>query len=279
MFNEPSEKEVNLLPLVVHGISRTEERTRHVRNSGFGTCGQISLSVSGTGSFTDSFKRVHTINPGDIFFVAPEAQHSYEPVISPWVVDYVIFSGNMLNDIFHSFNIPPSGVISAKSDSARIIADLFPELQSAYTSGTPSRHLIASAYIYWFLFLFFKNSPSNSKKLDAEIAKLEPAIHFIKNHFDDCNLTSEMIAQNAGISHPHLCRLFSSVYGISPHDYLVQTRIDHAKLMLSEQKSISINQIASATGFNSVSYFTNVFKAKTGVTPAVFRRQTTYDFK
>ena len=278
MFNEPSAKEVNLLPLVVHGISRTAERFKRVRDSGFGTCGQISLSISGTGIFTDSFKRVHTINPGGIFFVTPEAPHGYEPVTSPWVVEYILFSGHMLSDIFNSFNIPPSGVVRAGSESAQKITALFPPMNSAYISDTPSRHITVSAYLYRLLFLLSKSGSATSKKLEIEIDRLTPAIQYIENNFDDRGVTSEMIAKNSGISHPHLCRLFSSAYGITPHDYLVQTRIDRAKLLLLEQKNTSVSQIASATGFNSVSYFTRVFKAKTGFTPAGFRRQTTYDF-
>lgn len=278
MFNEPSAKEVNLLPLVVHGISRTTEHIKRVRDSGFGTCGQISMSISGTGSFTDSFKRVYTINPGDIFFVTPEAPHSYEPVISPWVVEYIIFSGNMLSDIFSSFSIPPSGVVTAGSESAREIAALFPLMSSAYISDAPSRHITTSAYLYRLLYLISKSSSAASKKLKSEIDRLAPAIQYIENNFYDRGLTSEMIAKNSGISHPHLCRLFSSAYGITPHDYLVQMRIDHAKFLLLDQKNTSINQIASEAGFSSVSYFTRVFKAKTGFTPAGFRRQTTYDF-
>ncbi|MCH5209999.1 MAG: AraC family transcriptional regulator [Oscillospiraceae bacterium] len=278
MFREPSEKEVNLLPLVVHGVQETVERVKMNRNSGFGTCGQISLSLSGTGSFTDSFKRTHQINPGDILFMAPESPHSYEPVVSPWRVKFILFSGDMLKDIFHSFNIPPSGVVKADTDIAREIAGLFEKIDSVYQSDLPSRHITASAYLYSLLALISKNSAAASKNLESEIDKITPAMHYINDHFYNPELTAEMIARNSGISHPHLCRLFSSAYGLTPHDYLVQIRIDHAKILLSEQKNMPINRVAAESGFNSVSYFTKVFKEKTGLTPAKFRNQTIYNF-
>ena len=278
MFKEPAEKEVNLLPIVVHGIQKKEERIKLTRESGFGTCGQLSLSISGVGKFTDSFKREHVIKPGDIFFVTPEAPHSYEPVSSPWDVEYILFSGDMLSDIFRSFSIPASGVVSAESDSAGEMANLFQAINSVYHSEAVSRHITASARLYKLLSLISKSSAASSKKLQAEIEKISPAVQYIKNNFHNCELTSEMIAKNSGLSHPHLCRLFSSSYGMTPHDYLVQTRIEQAKFLLSEQKNLSISRIAADTGFNSVSYFTKVFKAKTGLTPAGFRRQTTYYF-
>lgn len=278
MFKEPSEKEVNLLPIVVHGIQKKEECVKLVRESGFGTCGQLSLSVSGEGRFIDSFKSEHVIKAGDIFFVTPEAPHSYEPIESPWIVEFIIFSGDMLSDIFHGFNIPASGVISAEADNAGEIANLFKSINSVYHSEAVSRHITASAHLYKLLSLISKSSAASSKKLQAEIEKISPAVQYIKNNFHNCELTSEMIAKNSGISHPHLCRLFSSTYGMTPHDYLVQTRIEQAKSLLSEQKNLPISRIAAATGFNSVSYFTKVFKAKTGLTPAGFRRQTTYYF-
>ena len=278
MFKEPSDKEVNLLPIVVHGIQEHIERIKRVRDSGFGTCGQISLSLSGEGIFTDSFKNEHVIKPGDIFFIAPEAPHSYEPTSSPWKVEFIVFSGDMLRDIFYSFGIPPSGVVSAESDNAGEIAHLFTLIDSAYNSGKISRHITASAHLYSLLALLSKSTTAASKKLEADIDKIAPALQYIKDNFHNCDLNSEMIAKNSGISHPHLCRLFSSAYGLTPHDCLVQTRIEHAKILLSEQKNMPINEVAASIGFSSTSYFTKVFKAKTGFTPAGFRRQTTYGF-
>lgn len=278
MFYEPSEKEVNLLPLVVHGIETTEERVNRVRNSGFGTCGQISLSVSGEGRFVDPFKRSHEIKPGDIFFIAPQAPHSYKPVTRPWIVNYILFSGEMLNEILGSFNLPPGGVVSVGAEGAEEMTSLFASIDSVYRSGAASRHIIASASLYKLLSLISTSETFSSKKFKTDFDKTIPAVEYIKSHFYDCDLNSKMIAKSSGVSHPHLCRLFSSVYGMSPHDYLVQTRIEQAKQLLSEQKNRPVSQIAAAVGFSSASYFTKVFKEKTGFTPAGFRRQTTYNF-
>ena len=277
-FNEPGEKEINLLPLVVHGAAEHTERFRCGRPSGLGTCGQISLCTGGKGRFFDSLGKGHIIEPGGIFYFAPEAPHSYEPVESPWNVIFILFSGCELPDIWSSLDLPPSGALNPSPNDTVKIRMLIDDIFEAYESGSVSRHIKASASLYGLLTLISELNTDSAKNHEAGVIRLIPAIRYIDSHFDNNNLTSDMIAAHSGMSHPHLCRLFSAVYGMGPHDYLVRTRVNFAKSMLAEQKNVTIGFVAKRSGFSSVSYFTKVFKAKTGLTPAQFRRQNTYDF-
>ena len=101
---------------------------------------------------------------------------------------------------------------------------------------------------------------------------------FINKSFDNKSLSSDLIAENAGISHPHMCRLFKAAYNMTPHDYIIHTRIEHAKYLLCGEKSMTVQAISDICGFNSSGYFIKVFKAKTGITPMEFRIQNTYNF-
>ncbi|NHM25658.1 helix-turn-helix transcriptional regulator [Desulfofundulus sp. TPOSR] len=63
-----------------------------------------------------------------------------------------------------------------------------------------------------------------------------------------------------------------TAHGQSFIDYLTQVRLNEAKaLLLAGEKTI--DQIASAVGFNNNSYFTAVFKKREGVTPSEFRQR------
>ncbi|MCZ8511852.1 helix-turn-helix transcriptional regulator [Paenibacillus filicis] len=59
--------------------------------------------------------------------------------------------------------------------------------------------------------------------------------------------------------------------GIMMTNFLLQTRIHHAKLML-QHTAMPISEIAEKTGFNSFSYFGKTFKTYTGATPREFRK-------
>ena len=277
MVMEPAEREVNLLPLVVHLVNDHDQEEK-IRVSGFGTHGQITLCVSGEGTFTDTNGRMYEIKKGDIFFFAPENPHSYTPTKKPWMVKYIVFSGNLLKDIFDNLALPGSGACLEEngdlSRARRLVYDIF----DAYNSGRKSRHVTASAYLYSLLVELSKHRSKENRERDEIISRLLPAIQYINANFDDKLLSSEQIAENAEISHAHMCRLFKSAFDISPHDYIIYKRITNSKHLLKARKDLNVQTISDMCGFNSSGYFIKVFKAKTGMTPLEYRAQNAYMF-
>src|SRR5262245_34952748 len=83
------------------------------------------------------------------------------------------------------------------------------------------------------------------------------AKQFIDKHYAG-NIDLDAIAEEACFSKYHFIRLFKSVYGQTPHQYLIDVRIQRAKLLL--QTSAPVSSICFAVGFDSVSSFTSLFK-------------------
>ena len=65
--------------------------------------------------------------------------------------------------------------------------------------------------------------------------------------------------------------MFRSRTGYSPHEYIVLRRIDEAKSLL-HTTALSVKEIAFRVGYHSEVNFISSFTAKTGVSPAAFRR-------
>ncbi len=80
----------------------------------------------------------------------------------------------------------------------------------------------------------------------------------------------EQAAGQAGISPFHFLRLFSSVLGVTPHQYLVRSRLRHAARLLADQ-DISITDVAYDVGFGDLSNFVRTFHRAAGVSPRRFR--------
>ena len=73
------------------------------------------------------------------------------------------------------------------------------------------------------------------------------------------------------ISKYRLCREFSIYFGISPLQYLLQLRIDHAKdLLLSTD--LTIREVGSAVGIDNTTHFIQLFHKKTGATPFAYKQ-------
>ena len=93
---------------------------------------------------------------------------------------------------------------------------------------------------------------------------------FIDKHFAD-NIDLDNIADQACFSKFHFIRLFKSIYGRSPHNYLVSVRIERAKNFLTE--GVSVLDVSLRVGFDSSTSFTATFKKIVGKTPSAYSRQ------
>ncbi len=79
------------------------------------------------------------------------------------------------------------------------------------------------------------------------------------------------IAGEACFSKFHFMRLFKSIYGNTPHQYLTSVRINRAKELLAEGSPVA--RACFSVGFDSISSFTGLFRRRVGLTPAAFQNQ------
>lgn len=99
--------------------------------------------------------------------------------------------------------------------------------------------------------------------------KLNHAIAYINEHLGE-NLSLTAIADELDMSQYYFCRLFKRSIGTTPHQYLIQRRIDRAKQLLSKPE-LTITAIALECGFNNQSHFAKYFRQHIGATPKQFR--------
>jgi len=81
----------------------------------------------------------------------------------------------------------------------------------------------------------------------------------------------EDAAAQAGVSAFHFLRLFSGVLGVTPHQYLVRSRLRHAARLLADDDK-AVTDIAYDVGFGDLSNFTRTFHRAAGVSPLKFRQ-------
>jgi len=84
-------------------------------------------------------------------------------------------------------------------------------------------------------------------------------------------LPLERIAAEVGLTPFHFLRVFKSVLGVTPHQYLVRARLRRAAHLLAHE-SVAITDIAYAVGFGDLSNFVRTFHRAAGVSPREFRK-------
>jgi AraC-like DNA-binding protein len=107
-----------------------------------------------------------------------------------------------------------------------------------------------------------------------------PAQHIIKHlilakKFIDENFCSEIdlqaISGSSFLSKFHFIRLFKRCYGVTPHKYLTEKRMERARRLLASDRTVT--DTCFEIGFDSRNSFSAVFKKYTGVSPADYKKQ------
>ena len=96
------------------------------------------------------------------------------------------------------------------------------------------------------------------------------ATQHIEEHVGE-QISLSTLARLARLSQAHFCRAFKQSFGVPPHEYHVQRRIEKAKALLAERNA-SVTDVGFALGYSHTSSFSVAFRKITGRSPREFRR-------
>lgn len=109
---------------------------------------------------------------------------------------------------------------------------------------------------------------THSKFSQTEVNKIDQ--HIEQNMGSP--ITVEDLASLLNCSKFYFLREFKKLVGITPYQYLIDKRLEQAKLLLS-QPNANIGAIAYDLGFNDQSHFTRAFKGHFNLTPKQYQKQ------
>lgn len=110
---------------------------------------------------------------------------------------------------------------------------------------------------------------NHSKQVKSNLAEV---IDYIVSNIDQ-DISQEEAAARCHYSPTYFSKVFHREVGMCFRDYVTAKRISLAKKMLIEDESAKIAYIAFQCGYRDVSYFSRIFKKKTGLSPATYRQQ------
>ena len=112
----------------------------------------------------------------------------------------------------------------------------------------------------------------NVTQLSTKCTFFEKLTHCINSQLSNPELSVDTVAELMGMSRQTLHRKCKKELGLSTKQIMTQTRMQHA-LTLIKRKKHSISEIAYGTGFESLAYFSRIFKKHYGQTPSEARKQ------
>ncbi len=109
-----------------------------------------------------------------------------------------------------------------------------------------------------------------AKRSDEAIVQV--MVRYLRDNYSRCSLSVCDLAAQVHLSERHASRLFHQVMGTTIKAYLTTLRMEKAAQLLLDGRT-SIKEVALATGYPDVRYFTTLFHQRVGLPPASFQRK------
>lgn len=178
--------------------------------------------------------------------------------------------GADMNDVRSTFIVTMANIAEYALQSGISAAPLSDKLIEAVSAITGANTALEVTDISERFLLEIIGKKASSKPEGIEGAILESKAYI--RHFLSTQLTLEDVAEIFGYNASYFSRNFNRYARMSFREYLNQARIEKAKEYL-EKSHFTINEIAAKIGFQNQSYFSNVFRNKEGMSPAVWRAE------
>jgi AraC-like DNA-binding protein len=141
-----------------------------------------------------------------------------------------------------------------------------------------ARHLYFHGKVFEVLSLYFSEKRPDTESCpflndEETVRKIKNAKEYLLKNMDSPP-GLKALAKYSGLNEYQLKAGFKEIYGNTVFGYLLDHKLDHARLLLDSGK-YKVNEVAFQTGYTNPSHFIAAFKKKFGVTPKKYLMQLT----
>ncbi len=96
----------------------------------------------------------------------------------------------------------------------------------------------------------------------------------LRNSPEQSRRSIREVARHVHMSPFHFIRQFEALFGVTPHQFRIEARLDRAKQLLAAGE-LSVTSVCMDVGMSSLGSFSDLFARRTGAAPSVFQRRAT----
>ncbi|WP_163411500.1 AraC family transcriptional regulator [Flavobacterium ajazii] len=234
---------------------------------------QVVYISSGCGLFESASAGTVKIEAGSILFLFPYEWHRFKPVEGTgWEEYWIGFNGKLARRLLKkSFLSKENPILNVgfQEQIQSLYIEIIEQIKNEFTGYQPQ---VSGALLHLIGTIYSLNKQKSIRLNSKDNDLMKEAVQKIRNHiYSSVSITELSSEMNMGYS--SFRKSFKQYTGLAPNQYLLQLKIDKAKLMLSTTKK-TVKEITFELGFESASYFSKIFKTKTGVSPERFRKST-----
>lgn len=229
----------------------------------------IIFISKGEGMFESALTPASTISEGTCFFLYPGIWHRYKPNLrTGWEEYWVGFNGFYAQQLMEKgfFNREDPFINVGMNKDLLVLYKKLIEAVQISSNGYPQQIAGITLQI-----LGIANAASIRQEYDNDpIGKLISKAKFKLQESLEDSLDMEKLARELPMGYSSFRKAFKKLTGESPKQYHLNLRLNRAKDLLTTT-TLNINEVADQAGFDSVFYFSKLFKKKNGVSPKFYR--------
>jgi AraC-like DNA-binding protein len=229
---------------------------------------QINYITDGSG-IMETNEGKFRIFPGTMLFLFPGVWHRYKPdTRTGWTEHFIGFNGLFTerifqHEMFKKYNpVLKIGFQESLLNVFNEIIDLAIDEKPGYQQECAGKLL----YIFGHIISVVKNSGFANKEIERNIRK---ANLYMRDNLNK-NISIEELAAILNVSYSTFRKMYKKYTGMSPNQYHLGLRIQKSKEMLLYSEK-SVKEVAHDLGFESVHYFSRIFRKKEGIPPSWIR--------
>lgn len=210
---------------------------------------------------------VQTMVPGQMITYFPRTPSVYksrgsEPVQYYWVH----FTGAKAEELIANGKLKDREIVNIRNMA--VIAAEFESLFEEFSKRDAYFDFLSASLL---TSIVIQTDLHRERAQDTGAARnLQHAITYIHTNYQNSEISVEHLAELEHLSPSRFRTVFKEKTGLSPKDYILTHKINHAKQLLY-QTDFSIKEIAIEMGYSDQLYFSRIFRKKTGYNPSEYR--------
>ena len=230
---------------------------------------QINYITEGNGTYENKSGRFRII-PGSLLVTRPGIWHRYRPEKGTgWTEHYVGFRGKIADQLFRQPWFASGKAVIDIGNREEFI-DTYYKIFQYVLEEKPGFQQVAAGMIMkllGYMISLNKQKDFSGKRVEQII---QSACFMIRENVEQ-DIDFKKFAEENHMGYSYFRKMFKKYTGVPPVQYHLERKILRAKEMLLSTDKI-IKEISYELGFQSIYYFSRVFKKKTGVSPSGIRK-------
>ncbi|MUP36674.1 AraC family transcriptional regulator [Labilibaculum euxinus] len=229
---------------------------------------QINYITKGTGTLENA-RGKFAVKPGSLLIIRKGEWHRYRPNKNEgWLEHYIGFDGMFANHFLQENQILQGQSVIHCGVREDFIDTYYKIFELVRNEDPGNQHIAAGLVIKLLgcIVAWEKQKNFSGKPIEKLI---QEARFYMREHIEE-EVDLQKLAEDNCIGYSYFRKMFKKYTGISPHQYHLDLKIMRSKeLILTTNKSMK--EISYELGFQSIHYFSRIFKKKVGQNPSELR--------